>query len=206
MKHVTQAEFARIMGVNRSTVNRWIENGRMQAEPNGLIDPEAGKRMLEATESPLPHHQARKAQFVEASAAQGTENSNQREFDPVSSHATPSATAGNNPDVRTQNENIGTALKLETYKLQKAKAELANMEVDKQAGLLVELAEVTFMMADYASANRGLVESMPDRLAQSISRHRGDVNAIHAELESFGADLLNKLADHLKRKMEEFSA
>lgn len=206
MKHVTQAEFARLMGVNRSTVHRWLENGRMQAEPSGLIDPEAGKRMLDATESPMPHHQARKAQFLEASAAQDTENANKREFDPVSGHATPSATGDNNPNVRTQNENIGTALKLETYKLQKAKAELANMEVDKQAGLLVERAEVDYVLADFGNTLRGLLEGMADRLAPAISRHRGDVNAIHAELESTAADLLHEISEQMKRKMEAFSA
>lgn len=206
MKHITQAEFARLMGVNRSTVTRWLQNDRMQAEANGLIDPEAAKRQLDATESPLPHHQARKAQFVEASAAQDTKNANEREFDPVSGGATASATHGNNTDVRTQAENLGTALKLETYKLQKAKAELANMEVDKQAGLLVERAEVDFVLADFGNTLRGLLEGLPDRLAPAISRHRGDVNAIHAELESTAADLLNQISEQMKRKMEEFSA
>lgn len=206
MKHVTQAEFARIMGVNRSTVHRWLENGRMQAEPNGLIDPEAGKRMLEATESPMPHHQARKNQFAEARTASGTENPNEREFDPVSGHATPPTTGSNNPDVRTQAENIGTALKLETYKLQKAKAELANMEVDKQAGLLVERAEVDYVLADFGNALRALLEGMADRMAPAISRHRGDVNAIHAEIESTAADLLNQISEQMKRKMEEIGA
>lgn len=206
MKHVTQAEFARIMGVNRSTVHRWIENGRMQAEPNGLIDPEAGKRMLEATESPMPHHQARKNQFIEARAAHGTESTNGRELDPSLQATTPTATAGNNPDVRSQAENIGTALKLETYKLQKAKAELANMEVDKQAGLLVERAEVDYVLADFGNALRALLEGMADRMAPAISRHRGDVNAIHAEIESTAADLLNQISEQMKRKMEEISA
>ena len=68
---VTQAEFARITGVNRSTVHRWIQNGRIEVDAQGLIDPGAAARMRDATESPLPHHQARKAQFDEARAGQG---------------------------------------------------------------------------------------------------------------------------------------
>jgi hypothetical protein len=205
MNHVTQAEFARLMGVNRSTVHRWLENGRMQAELSGLIDPEAGKRMLEATESPLPHHQARKAQFTEARLGDDTRNDDKPEFNPSTGSATPPATGGNNPSSRTQAENIGTALKLETYKLQKAKAELANMEVDKQAGLLVERAEVDYVLADFGNTLRGLLEGLPDRLAPAISRHRGDVNAIHAELESTAADLLREISEQMKRKMEEFT-
>lgn len=206
MSAVTQAEFARLMGVNRSTVHRWLENGRMQAQPNGLIDPEAARRQLDATESPLPHHQARKAQFIEAREGDDTSNAEKREFNPSTGLATPHATGGNNPETRTQAENIGTALKLETYKLQKAKAELANMEVDKQAGLLVERAEVDYVLADFGNTLRGLLEGLPDRLAPAISRHRGDVNAIHAELESSAADLLREISEQMKRKMEEISA
>jgi hypothetical protein len=63
MTRVTQAEFARLSGVNRSTVHRWIQNGRIETDAHGLIDPDTAARMREATESPLPHHQARKAQF-----------------------------------------------------------------------------------------------------------------------------------------------
>ena len=70
-KLVTQAEFARMCGVNRSTVHKWIGAGRIQTEPSGLIDPEAAARMRDATESPMPHHQARKAQFSEARMGEG---------------------------------------------------------------------------------------------------------------------------------------
>ena len=63
MKRVTQAEFARLAGVNRSTVTRWLQNGRIQADPSRLIDPDAALKMRAATESPLPHHQARKEQW-----------------------------------------------------------------------------------------------------------------------------------------------
>ena len=62
-KLVTQAEFARMCGVNRCTVHKWIGAGRIQTEPSGLIDPEAAMRMRESTESKLPIHQARKAQL-----------------------------------------------------------------------------------------------------------------------------------------------
>lgn len=206
MTLLTQAEFARIMGVNRSTVHRWLSNGRMQAEANGLIDPDSARRMLETTESPLPHHQARKNQFSEARIGQGTENSNGREFGPSTGRATASATPGNDSNPIPAAEKLGTALKLETYKLQKAKAELANMEVDKQAGLLVERAEVDYVLADFGNTLRGLLEGLPDRLAPSVARHRGDVNAIHAELENVASDLLHEIVAHMKRKMEEITA
>jgi phage terminase Nu1 subunit (DNA packaging protein) len=209
MNRVTQAEFARICGINRSTVHRWIENGRIEADAQGLIDPEAAARMKESTSSPLPHHEARKAQF-DAQRAAGMDNPSQMQQNPANEAALPaetaSATQSNIRNDMPAAEKIGTALKLETYKLQKAKAELANLELDKAAGALVERAEVDYVLADFGNTLRGLLEGMPDRLAPAIAAHRGDVNAIHAELEGITGDLLAQIADHMKRKMEGISA
>ena len=97
-------------------------------------------------------------------------------------------------------EKIGTALKIETYKLQKAKAEIANLELDRAAGLLVERAEVEYVLAEFASTFRYLLESLADRLAPAIAAHRGDVTAIHAEIELASTTLLNEMSEAMKRK------
>ena len=226
MKLVTQAEFARLAGVNRSTVHRWIANGRIEADAHGLIDPEAAARMREATESPLPHHQARKAQFDAAKQPPSPAGRGQGEGTAYAAHsglhdagAYPSPTQGETtqqrataPQPHGQSEampaadKIGVALKLETYKLQKAKAEQANLELDKAAGALVERAEVETVLADFGATLRALLESLPDRLAAGIARHRGDVNAIHAEIEGVATDLLTEMSEHMKRKMEATAA
>lgn len=187
MTHVTQSEFARLMGVNRSTVTRWIQNGRLSAEASGLIDPETGRRQVTETESPLPHHRARKAQFEQAREGQG-----------MDAAETPPVVPENAP----VGDQVAAALRLETWKLQKAKAELANMEVDQKAGLLVERAEVDYVLADFGNTLRALLEGLPDRLAPAISAHRGDVNAIHVELETVAAELLRDISEHMKRRME----
>jgi phage terminase Nu1 subunit (DNA packaging protein) len=196
---ITQAEFARMAGVNRSTVHRWIAAGRIEADAQGLIDPDAAARMREATESPLPHHQARKAQFDEARAGDGLGQATSAQQSATSGQPTAA-------DPMPAAEKIGTALKLETYKLQKAKAETANLELDKLAGALVERAEVDFVLHDFGNTLRGLLESLPDRLAPAIAAHRGDVNAIHKTLEDTAHDLLNEMADMMKRKMETLAA
>ena len=202
MTAMTQAEFARYCGVNRSTVTRWIQNGRIQALPSGLIDAEAAAQMREATASPLPMHLARKAQFDDARAA--------------SNSATPPATGATQaPDAPqagflddggggalTQAAKLGIALKLETYKLQKAKAETANMELDKLIGTLVDRAEVDFVLADFGNTLRALLESLPDRLAGQLAALRGDTNAIHKALEDALHDTLQDMAENMKRKTE----
>ncbi|MCU0810133.1 MAG: hypothetical protein MUE59_03705 [Thiobacillaceae bacterium] len=208
-KLVTQAEFARICGVNRSTVHKWIGAGRIQTEPSGLIDPEAAMRMRDATESPMPHHQARKAQFSEARMGEGIDqaekNAPRADFGGQATAATGYRNSQQQIDAMPAAEKLGTALKLETYKLQKAKAERENMELDKLAGSLVERAEVDYVLADFGLSLRGLLEGLPDRLAGALAAHRGDVNAIHKALDDTAHDLLTEMSELMKRKMEALS-
>ena len=186
MTRVTQAEFARMAGVNRSTVHRWIQNGRIEADAHGLIDPDAAARMRDATESPLPHHQARKAQFDEAreGVGQGGAEKTQQAGQEAQQPAT-----------------HGLQKPADVYMARKA--EKIALEIDKMAGALVERADVDFVLADFGNTLRALLESLPDRVSPSVARHRGDVVAIHAELSGVAADLLNEISEHMKRKMEE---
>ena len=205
---VTQAEFARICGVNRSTVSRWLANGRIQADKHGLIDPVAATAMRDATESPAAWHQARKAQFDEQRAQTMSEHG----ASGVASAAT-GATAGQNGplarfsdagggEAMPQAEKLGIALKLETYKLQKAKAETANMELDKLAGALVERAEVDFVLADLANTLRAQLENLPGRLSGPLAALRSDANLIHTALDDALRDVLLDMAAAMKQKTQ----
>lgn len=176
---LNQADYARQIGVHPSTVNRWIKRGRIRLRPDGLIDPEAADRERLVTESPMPHHQARKAQFEEVWHA----DSRQME-EALSS------------------DELSRALKLETYRLQKAKADQANLELDRAAGLLVERVEVEYLLADLAATLQSKLGSIPALLGPALAAHRGDVAAIHHELESVTRDLLTELAAHLERQGE----
>jgi hypothetical protein len=177
---LNQADYARRIGVNPSTVNRWIKRGRIRLRPDGLIDPETADRERLVSESPMPHHQARKAQFEEAWTAPPPA----RAEDALSS------------------DELSRALKLETYRLQKAKADQANLELDRAAGLLVERVEVEYLLADLAATLQSKLGSIPALLGPALAAHRGDVGAIHQELEAVTRDLLTELAAHLERQGE----
>jgi len=86
--------------------------------------------------------------------------------------------------------------------LQKAKAETANMELDKLAGALVERAEVDFVLADFGNTLRGLLEGLPDRITHECMRIR-DAADMHKYLADTFADTLTEMAEHMRRKMEE---
>jgi phage terminase Nu1 subunit (DNA packaging protein) len=206
---VTQAEFARICSVNRSTVSRWVQDGRIEVDTSGLIDPQAAQAMRLATESPAAHHQARKAQFDEAreakkaattafdgaDATHGAADAAQAPQSPENSPETASAAMQGA-------EKLGMALKMETYKLQKAKAERENMEIDKMAGALVDRSEVDYVLADLGNTLRSLLEGLPDRLASRIAAVAGNVSAIHKTLEESMHDALGEMSANIKRKAE----
>lgn len=199
MKRLTQAEFARLCRVNRSTVNRWLKNGRIEADAQGLIDPDAAHKMRDLTESPLPHHQARKAQFDEA--REGVGQGGAEKIAPAAAQDDESGEA-DDPDHADAPANVSHRLKLATAREREARAAIAAMERDKMAGSLVERAEVDFVLADFGSTLRGLVEGLPDRMSPTLAAHRGDVGGIHKDLEDAAHDLLTEISDHMKRKME----
>ena len=137
MNRVTRSQFARLCGVNRSTVTRWLQNGRIAADPAGMIDPEAAQRMRLATESPMPQHQARKARFDEAREGAATP-------EPASAAQEP---AGDESEF-TGMEDLGHQLKRATVDLQRRKAEMQAIEIDKATGTLVEMADVHYVLGD----------------------------------------------------------
>lgn len=94
-----------------------------------------------------------------------------------------------NPDIR-----------LETYRLQQARAETASRELEKAAGLLVERTEVNYVLAVFIHTLRALLQSLPDRLAAAIATHRENVAAIHAEIDGVSKDLLNELSETMERR------
>lgn len=196
MKRVNQADFARLCGVSRSTVNRWLKAGRIETDAQGRIDPEAAQRLRIATESPAPHHQARKAQFEDARAASGMAEG---------AIVAPAGSQAVDEDPESL-EGVGMALKRATLALQQRKAEIAAMEADKMAGALVDRTDVEFVIGDFGATLRGLLEGLPDRLAGEIASHQGNVNAIHKSLEDVAREILQALSAQIERRLEGLGA
>ena len=68
-ERMTAGEYAVYADVNKSTVCRWLQHGRIEKDADGLINRLEADVMRVKTESPEPHHQARKDQIEEAKAA-----------------------------------------------------------------------------------------------------------------------------------------
>jgi DNA-binding XRE family transcriptional regulator len=190
MSRITQAEFARLAGVNRSTVHRWIANGRIEADAQGLIDPESAARMREATESPLPHHQARKAQFDEARAGDGM------------GQATSAQQSATTSTELISKEDANHRAKIAIMKEREWAAVQREIDARKAAGDLVDVSKVRDAWRSAFVLLRSSHEALPPRAAPALAVRRGDVAAIERDLADMIADLLNECAAAFERKLD----
>lgn len=182
----TQAEFARLANVNRATVHRWIKSGRIEVGPDGMIDVAQAMRQRQATESPEPRHQARKAQFDEQKAQ------------PEASPGEPVNLAGLGV-----NEKLGLLHKQASLKRLQAQAELANLELDRAAKAVYDADDVHYLLTDIGRTTADAWQSLADRYTSELVACKGDANAIHKALEDIGATELAALNHHQQRKTEE---
>ncbi len=177
-RRVTMAEFARLKGVNRSTVTKWRQKGRIRVGADGKLDPDEAERELAASASPLPHHLTR----------------------------TLSAEAGRSPDAgEIPGEDVALRLKMAMVREREAKAELAEMENLKRAGELVWRKDVERVLQDVATTWRTLLEAFPARIATELAGCGSDAAAIHHLLEGAVRDLLEEMSDHAARRQAEMA-
>lgn len=201
------AEFARRENVSRQTVSRWIKEGRLSPPgPDGRLDAQRAQRERLASESPLPKHQGAK----EAKARERAEN---RAAAPVTGQGAPvtlplgggapSALSDATSALQAKQGDISAALKLETWRLQKAKAEQANMAIDRDAGLLVERPVVEYLLRDLGETIRAELTSFPDLHAPEMAACRGDAAALHKHLSDAAAGVLHRIAERLGQRAED---
>lgn len=232
MQKVTQAEFARLVGVNRSTVHKWVKAGRVALDADGLLDAQAAQRMRDETESLQPHHQAKKMAIeLEKQAAgrvlgpdwaqvlggaqkgqQGPDfglgggnagNSSGNAGGNSAAAGTVGGAMGDLFDSDGESATVNARYKLAMAKEREAKAELAAMEVDKAAGLLLDRTEVDFVLADVGSTLRTKLEALPDLLVERLAPLRGDLEGMRRTLEQELRDVLADVSAVMKRRMAE---
>lgn len=195
MSTITRADFARLMNVNRSTVTRWIEAGRIKLAADGNIDPESATAMLPKTASPMPHHMARVEQIAEQKALLLPE-----------ADATPSANRATGSDIAEsidRSEQAALRLKLARVAREEAEAEIAAMKRDEQAKLLVQRADAEFVMLDFARTLGALLERLADRYTPEVMSCQGNSQAIHKVLSDAGRDIRTELSHQMRRRAAE---
>lgn len=225
-ERLRQAEFARREGVSRQTVTRWIQEGRISPPgADGRLDAQQAHAERHATESPLPHHQGAKAAKARERAQNLGQNLAQnRPTAPVTEQGAtvtpgpgadapqgqPARPGSSSPTAASQaaallerTADVSAALKLETWRLQKAKAEAANIAIDRDAGLLVERTVVEYLLRDLGETIRAELSAFPDLYAPELAAERGDPAALHKRLADATHAALERIADAIGRGADE---
>lgn len=179
-----RADFARRQGVNRSTVTRWAETGRIVLAGDG-VDVEASLRRLAETAGARPDVADRHA------AARGG--------------ALPTAAAGSPPPSApssAQDDRIGNSYQAARAVKEKYAALKAKADYETQIGNLIRREDVEAAFRAVGGAVRAALDVMPDQVAPVIAPVT-DLEDAHALLTEAGRSILNGVHDAIKRAQAE---
>lgn len=186
----TKADFARRMEshlgrtVNRSTVTRWADSGRI------VMD---GDRVN-----------------VEASIAQlgGTQGGRQDVTDRHAQEAAEkSATGRNTPDTPppTDDPSMDKARRVRAVaeaRIKHAEAEIREMERDRAAGKLIDKDVVDFVLNDFGATLRSTMENFAGRMAPVVFPLT-TLEETHAALNEAAERVLEEISDAMKRRSQQ---
>jgi len=175
---MTQAEFSRHLGVERSYVTALKQSGRLVMTDDGKVDVEASEAKIAATADPG------KAGVAERHAKNRGDQ--------------PADGGGGKPADQEADDAGSEADETPDYQRARARKELANaqlaeMEVAKQAGLLFESTEVLAVVADAGTIFRTTLESRRPLLVSQLAV-MNDEAQIRLFLEEQDEHLLADLA------------
>lgn len=179
------ADFARFMGVNRSTVSRWIKKGRIVVRPDGRIDPQAAGMALNATESPYPHHQARLEQIAAEKAAGAAQD----------------GASGRHGGM--DRADAGLRLAMARARREEEQARLAEMDRMERERRLVPVETVEYLLRDFGATLHNLAARLPSRIAHEVAGCGGGQHEIQRIVEDAMHDLHHDLEQHMARKASE---
>lgn len=181
MARISQIELARKLNVNRSSVSRAVKNGRLTVGNDGLLDEDEARRQWYATQSPLPHHQANRARLDDLQTVK----------------AQPETMGLSGPDLGAA-EKIGLRLKLATMKEREAKAEQANLDLDRAAKAVIDFPEVAYAFQHMGRVFAEKIGSLADRYTATVAANKGDIPGTHKSLDDASAEIQNEVADEFK--------
>ena len=87
-----------------------------------------------------------------------------------------------------------------------AKAELAAMEVDRQAGLLLDRQDVDFVLADLGNTLRVKLENAEDTLTERVLPLGNDAAAVRHVVRETLREVLEDISELMNRRMREVTS
>ena len=191
MTPLTQAAFARHLGVVKSYVTLLKQQGRLVMTHDGKVDVEASEAKIKATEDPgksgVAERHSKNREAGQGAAAVDAKKTAKTESpeDPAEPE-----TAGS-PDYQKARARKETA-----------NADLAEMEARSRAGQLMETAAVLAAIADAGTTLRTFLQTIPPILAPQLAT-MADENQIRLLLEDQIEQSLSELTTRLAAMAKE---
>lgn len=187
---MTPAEIAKHFGVDRSTVTRWLQRGRITANDDGLIDADLAARTVLSTQ-PL------KSNLLARVATHEMNKTLKKRGKTANSHDDLSML---------DPETVAMRYKAAMAREREAKAELAAMEVDRQAGLLLDRQDVDFVLADLGNTLRVKLENVEDTLTERVLPLGSDAAAVRHVVRETLREVLEDISELMHRRMREVTS
>lgn len=182
MSVATRAEFARLMGVNKSTVTRWAEKGQIVLA-SGQVDVEASQQRLRDTGGARPDVAERHA-AGRGAAVPGPKVG-------AGDTAPPAAPP-------TQDDRVGNTYQAARAVKEKYAAMQAKLDYEKAVGNLIPKDDVDAALRAFATSVRARLDVLPDQLAPLLAPV-SDLDEIHALLAEHARSILAAVADDMGR-------
>lgn len=186
-QHVTQAEFARQLGVDRAHVTRLKHAGRLVMHGRHVLVEES-RRRIDATGGIRPdvaaRHQQGRAGRRPAPAAEAQGAPDQPATPPV--------------DARSVEDWRGLRVKSEARRMQ-AQADREEMERDRLAGSLIDREDAGRAMRDVGASVRAALENFADQVAPLVAPV-SDLDEVHAILAEQCRNVLTHVAEVLRKE------
>lgn len=181
MTTLTQAQFARHLGVDRAHITRLKHAGRLVLTPAGQVDVEASEARIAATADPA---KAPVAERHAAGRAAAVDSQNQPKTAPEDD-ADPIAGTPDYQKSRARRE--------------EANANLAEIELAKCAWGLLETSAANAVLTDANTMIRAALESMGAILSPQFAV-MNDEHAIRQLFDEHASSVLNELCDELENQ------
>jgi phage terminase Nu1 subunit (DNA packaging protein) len=179
MSVVSRAEFARLMGVNKSTVTRWAEKGQI-VTVSGQVDVEASRARLQETGGARPDVADRHAQERGQEVGAG-------------------GTAQSAPPPAQSDDRVGNSYQAARAVKEKYNALQAKLEYERQMGNLIPKEDVDSALKALGASVRARLDVLADQLAPVVAPVT-DLDEVHAVLAEHHRAVLAGISDDLARQ------
>lgn len=190
-KALTQAEFARAMGWNRSTVTRLKQAGRLVVDAHGHVLAAESVLRIEETggmrfDVAARHAASRAAAMGECQPAEENRATAAETPAPEETAQPPATKYGNETRVDAQ------------ARKESAAADLLEIELAQKRGNLIPKEDVDAALRAFAAATRARLDVLADQLAPVLAPVT-DMNETHAVLAEHCRGVLAGIADEMHR-------